>query len=63
MWQHAANIVIGLLLTTAVFITTGLDLINSNLFWWFAGTGIVIAALALWGLLDEIVYESKKTGG
>jgi protein-S-isoprenylcysteine O-methyltransferase Ste14 len=62
MWQHAANIVIGLLLTTAVFITTGLDLLNSSLFWWLAGTGLVVAALALWGLLDEIIYESAKSG-
>jgi hypothetical protein len=58
MWQHAANIVIGLLLITASFITTGTGLMNPELLWWFAGAGILIVIFGCWGLYDELSYES-----
>ena len=60
MWQHAANILIGLLLLAFTRITTMLDILNPSLTWIYAGASVALIALAFWGLLDEIVYESNS---
>ena len=58
MWQHAANIAIGLLLIAGSFLTMSFDMLSGNLVWIFAGAGILVATLAFWGFLDEVAYES-----
>ena len=60
MWQHAANIVIGLLLIAFSFIFAVLSLIALSLLWLYAGAGIVVSALGAWGFMDEIMYESHS---
>ena len=58
MWQHAANICIGLLLMAGSFIAVMMGNLNSGLLWPYVGAGAIVAGLGLWGFLDEVEYES-----
>jgi len=63
MWQHAANIIVGLVLTALAFFGLLLGVIQVVFGWFFAFAGIVIIVLSCWGLYDEFSHEEAKEGG
>lgn len=60
MWQHAFNIVLSLGLAILVFIPTSVTGINPVFGWTLIIIGVLIAAISVWGLIDEIRYESRQ---
>lgn len=60
MWQHALNIVLGLGLAIITFLPTASMVINNAFGWTLVSIGILIAAIAFWGLIDEIHFESGQ---
>jgi hypothetical protein len=63
MWQHAANIIIGLVLTALAFFGMLLGVVDPTFAWLYAAAGIAIVVLATWGLYDEFEHEENKGSG
>ena len=60
MWQHAVNIVVGLMLISTSFLMTSVGVLSTQELWIFVGAGVIVTVLSCWGLYDELVYESDK---
>ncbi len=60
MWQHAANIILGLLLIALSLICALLGALRFILIASFAGAGVAVTCLACWGLYDELEHEQNE---
>jgi hypothetical protein len=56
MWQQWINILLGLWIIAVPFT----NITGTTLTWTLAITGIAVAALALWSVLEDSSYESRS---
>jgi len=63
MWQHAANIIVGLVLVALAIFGLLLGAVETLFAWVFMAAGAAIIVLGFWGLMDEFDHEQNKEGG
>jgi hypothetical membrane protein len=59
MWQHAANIIVGLGLVAIAVFGELIGFVENIFAWIFISAGVAVIVFGAWGLYDELSHEEN----